>query len=152
MPSGFIAYPGLPAEIGKELEAARRVLRESYGQHEIRSWVENDIAGRFLVEPILQHIRESDFLVADITKLNFNVTFEVGYAIGSSKRVFLVKNSLINDDTKILPELGIFDTLGYQTYPTGSEVAVFLSRSFSDLAAIPLFGASHRRSAPRVPG
>lgn len=149
MPSAFIAYPGQPPEIGRELESARTILREAHGLHDFRSWKENDICGRFLVEPILSHIADTDLLAADITCLNFNVTFEIGYAIGRSKRIALIKNKLVPTDAKLFSELGVFDTLGYQDYATGKEVADFLATRITDLTAIPLLGR-HTGGRPRL--
>jgi nucleoside 2-deoxyribosyltransferase len=62
---------------------------------ELSTWEENDVAGRFIADPILAEIDAGDVLVADITRLNFNVVFEVGYAIGRRKRAYLIRNSAI---------------------------------------------------------
>jgi len=146
MPTAFVAYPNSPEEIGKEIEAAIQQLGDSFGQHGIHSWIENDICGRFLVEPILEHIRDSDFFVADVTRLNFNVAFEIGYSIGRQKRAFLVRHSLVLDDAKVFPELGIFDTLGYSTYSNGAELSKYISDRMNELTPISL---SSRHSGGR---
>lgn len=52
-------------------------------------WTKNDIAGRDLVQPIQENISNSALFVTDVTYLNLNVTYEVGYAIGQSKRLLL---------------------------------------------------------------
>jgi hypothetical protein len=48
---GFIAYPSNPPQIGIEIRAAVNLLHE-IGFSEIKTWEENDIAGRFLADPI----------------------------------------------------------------------------------------------------
>ena len=78
MPAALVAYPGRPPEVGREIETAIKSLSQSHGQHEIKSWVGNDICGRFLVDPILEKIDGAEFLIAAITALNFNVAFEIG--------------------------------------------------------------------------
>ena len=88
--NGFIAYPGNPSDLASEIKEACRALKSNHGLPNFKTWEENDIAGRFLVDPILEHIQNSDILVADITKFNFNVAFEIGYAIGAKKRVVLI--------------------------------------------------------------
>jgi hypothetical protein len=50
-------------------------------------WRFNDVAGAPLISPILEKIDESPFVVADITYLNLNVVYEIGFAIGRSKRL-----------------------------------------------------------------
>ena len=76
------------------------------------TWEENDIAGRFISEPILEGIEDGQILVADITRLNFNVVFEIGYAIGLTKRIYLVHTSAITGSDDLIGQVGIFDTLG----------------------------------------
>ncbi len=45
-------------------------------------WVFNDVAGGPLISPILGKIDDSPFIIADITYLNLNVVYEIGFAIG----------------------------------------------------------------------
>ena len=49
----------------------------------------NDVAGSPLLSPILAKIEDSPFVIADITYLNLNVVYEIGFAIGRNKRAFL---------------------------------------------------------------
>jgi hypothetical protein len=129
--TGFVAYPSNPVDIGPVIEDAIEGLKPFGSIIRLDSWVENDIPGRFLIDPILKSISESDLLVADITVLNFNVTFEIGYAIGQKKRVFLVKNeSLIGTDS-LIREIGIFDTLGFAKYHSSKQLAQALRQNVS---------------------
>ncbi len=144
---GFIAYPGSPGQIGAEIRAAVDALK-SVGMSEIQTWEENDIAGRFVVDPILANIGDSSLIIADVTTLNFNVAYEVGYAIGKQKRLLLIRNSLIESDVSKFSEIGVFDTLGYQNYQTGAELA-HLIKSVTDYAALPLRNR-HSSGRPRV--
>lgn len=121
--TGFIAYPGSPADLSVEITAACVSLQENHGLPNFETWEENDIAGRFLITPILENIRNCTVLVADITTLNFNVAFEIGYAIGVKRRVVIVRRSDIGGDAVQHTSLGIFDTLGYNSYTSGAELA-----------------------------
>lgn len=91
-------------------------------------WEQNDIAGRPLVAPIFEGISQNDFLIADITFLNFNVTYEIGYAIGVAKRVFLIKHAEIKAEPDESRKVGIFDTLGYETYRDSAQLLKKLSQ------------------------
>lgn len=82
----------------------------------LQSWEANDIAGHCLIDPIKEQIESGDFLIADITAPNFNVFFEIGYAIGKQKRVLLLVNAAIKRDSALLREIGLFETLGYKPY------------------------------------
>jgi hypothetical protein len=148
MRTGFVAYPSSPAQIATEIAVAIDSLKDDHGLGGYVGWEENDVAGQFLVSPILEKIDGASFLVADITRLNFNVAFEVGYAIGKQKRVILVRNSLIDSDFELFKELGIFDTLGHDSYANGRELAQIIA-SHSDSTPLPL-GTRHASGRPRV--
>ncbi len=123
MPSiGFIAYASAPQMVGDTIEAAVEIYASRQGGGRIASWRENDIAGRFLIDSTLENIAANQCLIADISTLNFNVTYEIGYAIGACRRVFLVKNKAIAGDETELKHVGIFDTLGYITYENAEEL------------------------------
>jgi hypothetical protein len=119
---GFIAYASALEIVGETIETALEIYAGRQGRDKIASWRENDIAGRFIIDPILENIAASQCLIADISALNFNVTYEIGYAIGSSKRVVLVKNKSIASDETELKRVGIFDTLGYVAYENSEEL------------------------------
>jgi len=137
---GFIAYASALEIVGETIEAALEIYAERQGRDKIASWRENDIAGRFIIDPILENIAASQCLIADISTLNFNVTYEIGYAIGASKRVVLVKNKSIASDETELKRVGIFDTLGYVAYENAEEL-------YRSLAGIRDFTPLQRKTA-----
>jgi hypothetical protein len=132
---GFVAYSAEPAEIGHSIDAGVRAHNQRFGPDNLRSWRENDIAGRFLSEPILDHIRESKCLIADVSISNFNVAYEIGYAIGIGRRVFLIKSRSVLGDEDEIRHVGIFDTLGYQLYDNARDLEAYFAtlRGFSPI-------------------
>ena len=121
--SNFFAYPSLPPEIGQVIEMSAKAARQSPQGSIIVTWKALDIAGHFIAEQVLARIDSVDVLIADITKLNFNVTYEIGYAIGKSKRVLLTKNKSLHINGLKIQDVGIFDTLGYSEYQNSAELA-----------------------------
>ena len=87
--SAFFAYASTFREIGSAIARAQTDLLKRRPELSLRRWEENDVSGRALTDPIFEHISAANILIADITTLNFNVTFEIGYAIGLKKRVYL---------------------------------------------------------------
>jgi hypothetical protein len=85
-------------------------------------WVFNDIAGAPLISPVLDKIDEAPFIIADITYLNLNVVYEVGFTVGRGKRAFIVRNKSIPGDKTEVKAVGIFDTLGYWEYENYDEL------------------------------
>jgi hypothetical protein len=133
----FFAYPSQPPELAATIRSSLKILRDEYRLEGFNGWEETDIAGRFIIEPILGQIDDCDFLAADVTRLNFNVTYEIGYAIGRKRRIRLTRNSCINADDSLIREMGIFDTLGYKPYSDDRNLANTL-RSVADFRAYEL--------------
>jgi hypothetical protein len=146
-PSGFVAYPSRPPEIGRTVSAAIAHLRTENRAVDLVTWEENDVAGRFIYQPILEEIDNGQLLVADVTRLNFNVVFEVGYAIGRQKRAFLVRNSAITGSDDLIGQVGIFDTLGYERYSSSRELASRLA-SVSSTKPLTVIENSPNKVAP----
>jgi hypothetical protein len=118
----FVAYPaGDKALAVGIMEAVRRVnalpLPIRY-----EPWEFNDVAGGAIISPIMEKIDESPYIVADITYLNLNVVYEIGFTIGRGKRAFLIRNREIEGNRAAVKAVGIFDTLGYYEYDTHDEL------------------------------
>lgn len=123
---GFFAYPASPRNIGETIESAIKISKENHNCN-IQSWAALDIPGHFIAGEVLSGIDEADYLVADISALNFNVTYEVGYAIGCGKRVLICKNKSIAESDLTIREVGIFDTIGYQEYENSEDLSAFVA-------------------------
>ena len=119
----FVAYSSRDDAIGQLiLEAVRHANAIPTQPVRFEPWVFNDIPGQALISPILEKITESPFVIADITYLNLNVVYEIGFAIGSGKRVFLIRHSKTQGDKSLAQQVGIFDTLGYVEYDGRDEL------------------------------
>ncbi len=116
--SGLVAYPSEPKDVGQTISKSLEKLQHEERFRQLRSWEETNIPGRFIASEVLKLIENGSIFIADITRLNFNVVFEIGYAIGCKKRTFLLLNEVIRPDADIIRQVGIFDTLGYAS---GSE-------------------------------
>lgn len=121
----FFAYGSHPAAIGQEIKAAVEKVRSK--SIYVHPWNENDISGVPLISPILEQIDRSPFVIADVTKPNFNVYFEIGYAIGKGKRAFLVNNSGLKQNSQLVREIGLLDSVGYDDYENSEQLAELIS-------------------------
>jgi hypothetical protein len=93
--AAFFAYPARQSGVVAVIRGAKALLSTTKRALTVNLWEENEISGRPLTDPIFEQISNCDFLIADITVLNFNVTFEIGYAIGLRKRVYLVRTFVV---------------------------------------------------------
>ena len=75
--NGFYAYASNPTEIGQVIEAAVNGIRRSSGVLNVETWKALDVVGHFISDEVVLGIDRSNFLLADISVLNFNVTYEI---------------------------------------------------------------------------
>lgn len=124
MSNYFFAYPSQPETVTSVIDQAIKDFVHTDGETAL-SWKAMDTIGAFIPEEVIEQISER-ILIADITILNCNVLYEIGYAIGKKRYILLVKNSTIEEKSPTIQEVGIFDTLGYVEYQNSKElVAIF---------------------------
>ena len=154
-PEVFVAYPAADAALSNGIMEAVRKANAVVLPVKYTPWPFNDIAGAELVSPILEKIDQAPFIIADITYLNLNVVYEIGFTIGKGRRPFLVRHNGIAGDKTKATSVGIFDTLGYFAYDdlahskTASKRTSrpLISHSFFRSIASRRFTLSSRRSA-----
>ena len=120
--TGFYAYPSQYFLIGPPIEGGVSDFNDRSASTKVTTWKELDVAGRFISSQVLSGIAETDFFVADISYLNFNVTFEIGYAIGRNKPILLTRMAAVGGTNANIDEVGIFDTIGYVRYNNREEI------------------------------
>jgi hypothetical protein len=103
--TAFFAYAAHPHEIGEVIERAVGLVNDR-GNILVNSWTALDIVGHFISGRVLEGIDKADILIADISMLNFNVTYEIGYAIGRGKRVLLTKNTSVREVAPTISDVG----------------------------------------------
>src|SRR6266403_557230 len=89
----FVAYPDQPREIGITIEAAIVLVHQPPGQRTLTTWKGLAVGGQFIWSRVQEGIDDHRCLIADLSVLNENVTYEVGYAIGRQKPFLLVMNT-----------------------------------------------------------
>ena len=80
----FFAYPSGDSALAETVMDG--VLRANALPLPVRyePWLFNDVPGTPVVSPILAKIDDSPFVIAEITYLNLNVVYEIGYAIDAA--------------------------------------------------------------------
>jgi hypothetical protein len=145
-PIAFVAYSSRDSALAKLIADAVYVANGNSDRVRYEAWVYNDIPGNPLISPILDRIEESAFIIADVTSLNLNVVYEIGFAIGSQKRAYLIRHRGTVGDNAVSREAGIFDTLGYHEYTDQDDL---VRRLTSNIDPEPLqFSAELDHRAP----
>jgi hypothetical protein len=134
--SAFFVYPSYPPILADTIREAVSKLRDHTSNDNWKTWEQLNVGGKIIFCEICKAIRAADIIIANITTLNFNVLFEVGYALGLGKKVIPIRDSSFDKDNKIFNEIGIFDTLGYQKFTNSNDIVSIANKI--DLASPPI--------------
>lgn len=115
-------YPAEPGVISSAIENAIALLAERNSDQHYRSWRAVDTAGRIIFCEVCKAIRGAKVVVADVTTLNFNVLFEIGYAIGLGIPVIPIRDPDYAPNATAFGQLGIIDTIGYEKFSNSEQL------------------------------
>lgn len=118
---GFFAFPSEPSLIKVTVdELCDRVADKK--RIAFLPWPALKVQGLKIDKLIRERIRDTDFLIADITYPNFNVYYEIGYCIGSRKPFFVSVNTSVESASASASLTGFFDTWGQLRYQNAAEL------------------------------
>jgi hypothetical protein len=120
--SGLFLYPSEPRIIASTIEAAVVELGRVAGDKRWASWKHLGITGQIIFCQICKALRFTELAIADVTTLNFNVLFEIGYASGLGLPVVPIRDTSYISDQKVFDELGLLDTIGYVDFHNSQEL------------------------------
>ncbi len=130
MKNGFFAYGSDPSYCGEFIEGAIEKINSSLdGVVKIRSWKEMIVSGKLIITKVMEEINKADFFCADLTNLNNNVLFELGFAISKKKSIWLILDTSNIESNKKFKELNFFSTIGYSSYSKSDDIVNTFIRS-----------------------
>jgi len=132
----FFIYPNDPKAISNTIREAVHQLQAHSSPGSYKSWETMAVGGKLIFCEICKALRSAKLVVADITTLNFNVLFEIGYAIGLGKAVLPVRDITYERDKKLFEELGIFDVLGYESFQNSISLVSAVTKKDRQYPAI----------------
>ena len=118
---GFFAYGSQILSSAECIEEAIIAINKS-DDVEIISWLQLNNSGRFIVNNVLEEIEKCDFFCCDLTGLNDNVLFELGFALSKKKAIFVINDTSYEDSTKRFKELNLLSTIGYTKYSNTLDI------------------------------
>jgi hypothetical protein len=119
--SGFIAFASGNPALAETLELFAQQVTDA-GVAEIATWQELQIGGRLLLSTICEAITKRDLFIADVSTLNPNVLFEVGFAIATKKRIWLVLDGSLARSRPEFDRFQLLSTTGYREFTNSSEL------------------------------
>jgi hypothetical protein len=118
----FFGYPSRP-RVGRDALANAAEAIQAAGAVPTLTWEQLDISGRLIIGRITAAIDRASVSVFDITTLNQNVMFEVGYAIGADRQLYLVRDSSDLAGGRLFGEVAILKPVGYTEYENSHDLS-----------------------------
>lgn len=130
----FVAYSSDPVTRSEPIELAISEISNG-GVVDITSWKDVAVGGRIIISAICDRIRDSQLFVADVTALNPNVLFELGYAIALDKRIWLLFDPNIERARQDFSNFQLLTTTGYNSFSNSREIvaAFYENEPYSSL-------------------
>lgn len=143
----FFVYASVPEQIAVAVETAVLKLTQSQPDWSWKTWKQLPVHGQTIFCEICKAIRHSTAVVADVTTLNFNLLFEIGYTIGLGVPVIPIRDTDLQTDRRSFEELGLLDTLGYVDFRNSDELQAKLLERLP-AAPLPLVQLHEFRETP----
>lgn len=130
--TGFFAYPSV-ASITEVVKEFIKTVNGS-GVVKISSWEELRTSGLTIINSICEEIERTDLFLADLTYLNPNVLFELGYAIARNKKIVVFLDPSIEKAKSDFERFNL-STLGYLPYNNSNSMVenFFSEEPYNDL-------------------
>jgi hypothetical protein len=117
----FVAYPSAPQARAESVELAIEEISNG-GIVDIAGWKSTSVGGRIIISAICDQIRRCQLFVADVTELNPNVLFELGYAISLNKRIWLLFDTNIERAKQDFNRFQLLTTIGYASFSNSRDI------------------------------
>lgn len=111
IPKAFFAYPS-QSPLREAIQQAVRDL-SARRQVSIQTWEEFQSVGQVIISTICDAIDRAQLFFADLTGLNPNVMFELGYAIARDKRIWLIFDDTYTSEKSMFDQLKVLTTVGH---------------------------------------
>jgi hypothetical protein len=125
---GFFGYSSVPSSSGEAIEKAVAELNSLDKRYRILTWRSLFRGGSLVINDILNCIDKSDFACFDLTGMNENVLFEIGYAIAKKKPIWLVFDTTFTDSVRQWELLGLLSTISYVKYTNHAHIITEFGR------------------------
>jgi len=136
--NAFFAYGSETPSIGEFIEKAIKEI--NHGGHPvfIKSWKNLPGNGQFLITSILNEIEKCDLFCCDITNLNENVLFELGFAIAKRKPIWIIQDITISESFQRYKEFILLNNILYNNYTSSKDIIELFVQQKQYLSRVPL--------------
>jgi len=130
----FFAYSSTPPALAETIGSAIRKLK---GGHvvDVIGWKDLHTTGKLLISKICEGIERSELFACDLTIINNNVLFELGFAIAKNRRIWVIRDPSFEQTHVDFEKLRLMTTVGYKPYNNSREIveSFYAEQPYGDL-------------------
>jgi hypothetical protein len=119
----YFFYSSRPEVISSTIEEAARLLQNQHLSLRVKTWRDMPMNGQLIFCEVCKAQRFTKVAVVDVTTMNFNLLFELGFALGLGIPVIPIRDTTCTLDSAEFEALGLIDTLGYIDFQNSDELA-----------------------------
>jgi hypothetical protein len=119
----FVAYPSSPPALSEVIEKAiARINTEGEGIVVVQGWKELSVSGKLIINEVCSAIDKSQLFICDLTYLNPNVLFELGYAIAHNKQIWITLDTSYDEAKQNYDKFSLLRGVGYAGYQNADHL------------------------------
>jgi hypothetical protein len=140
-PTVFFGYPSKPAMRADTIREGSNTLQARKLITAVR-WEELKVAGRYVIDQIQAAIKSADVAGFDVTKINHNVMFELGFAIGANRKIWLFRDISDAQSQRNWDRIKMLTTIGYSPVVSAQDLIDEWNKQRPDLTPDTVFERS----------
>src|SRR6202795_2415081 len=117
----FFAYPFDPPALAETIREAASKINKTHVAI-VHPWERMTITGKNIVQEICREIDRAKIFCADLTGLNPNVMFELGYAIARNRRIWPVTDPSITESKKLFEQFKMLSNTSCAPYTNSDQI------------------------------
>ncbi|MBC1896410.1 hypothetical protein HCA68_01885 [Listeria booriae] len=118
----FYAFSNYDKNIVSTIEGMTSEVNDSIDGINISKWSDFNVGGKSIISNILKQIDECDLFICDLSYLNSNVLYELGYAIAKDKKIWITMHKECTESKTLYKRLRTLSTIGYREYSSVSDL------------------------------
>lgn len=133
----FFGYSSVPELARESLERAAQLI----GQLgvDVRTWEDLAIGGRLVISAVLTAIDDSDVSIFDVSTISPNVLYELGYAIGRARRIWLLIDSSDREAVPQWERFRLLSSVGYRGWTNSEDIRNYYAADQPHLADVTIY-------------
>lgn len=118
----FFAYPANPPALSEVIEKSIDEIN-NLGKDLINAhgWKTLGVSGKIIIQEVCKAIDDCDLFICDLTYLNPNVLFELGYAIARNRRIWITLDISFDESKQNYERFSLLRGIGYAGYQNSNH-------------------------------